>query len=64
MYVLGVMACAAVSFADQYHKLYVPGRHFDRLDLLLDASGYIPAITCVFIAWSVGSVTYRLIFRK
>ena len=64
MYVLGVMACAAVSFADQYHKLFVPARHFDKLDLLLDASGYIPAITCVFIAWSVGSAIYRLIFRK
>lgn len=64
MYVLGVMACAAVSFADQYHKLFVPARHFDKLDLLLDASGYIPAITCVFIAWSVSSAIYRLIFRK
>jgi len=64
MYALGVMACAAVSFADQYHKLFVPARHFDKLDLLLDASGYIPAITCVFIAWSVGSTIYRLIFRK
>lgn len=64
MYVLGVMACAAVSFADQYHKLFVPARHFDKLDLFLDASGYIPAITCVFVAWSVGSAIYRLIFRK
>ena len=64
MYVLGVMACAAVSFADQYHKLFVPARHFDKLDLFLDASGYIPAITCVFIAWSVGSAIYRLIFRR
>lgn len=64
MYVLGVMACAAVSFADQYHKLFVPARHFDKLDLLLDASGYIPAITCVFIAWSMGSAIYRLIFQK
>lgn len=64
MYVLGVMACAAVSFADQCHKLFVPARHFDKLDLLLDASGYIPAITCVFITWSVGSVIYRLIFQK
>lgn len=64
MYVLGVMACAVVSFADQYHKLFVPARHFDKFDLLLDASGYIPAVTCVFIAWSVGSAIYRLIFRK
>lgn len=64
MYALGVMACAAVSFADQYHKLFVPARHFDKLDLFLDASGYIPAITCVFVAWSVGSAIYRLIFQK
>lgn len=64
MYALTAVSCAAVSFADQYHKLYVPGRHFDKLDLLLDASGYIPAITCVFIVWSVGSAIYRLIFRK
>ena len=64
MYVLGVMACAAVSFADQYHKLFVPARHFDKLDLFLDASGYITAITCVFIAWSMGSAIYRIIFRK
>ena len=64
MYALASLACAVTSFADQYHKLYVPGRHFDKLDLLLDASGYIPAITCVFVAWSVGSAIYRLIFRK
>ena len=64
MYALTAVGCAAVSFTDQYHKLFVPGRHFDKLDLLLDASGYIPAITCVFIAWSVGSAIYRLIFRK
>lgn len=64
MYALTAVSCAAVSFPDQYHKLYVPGKHFDKLDLLLDASGYIPAITCVFIAWSMSSAIYRLIFRK
>lgn len=64
MYALAALACAVTSFADQYHKLFVPARHFDKLDLFLDASGYIPAITCVFIAWSVGSAIYRLIFRK
>ena len=64
MYVLTILACAAASFADQYHKLYVPGRHFDKLDLFLDASGYIMAVTCVFIAWSIGSFVYRLIFQN
>ncbi len=58
------MACAAVSIADQYNKLFLPARHFDKLDLFLDASGYIPAITCVVVAWSVGSAIYRLIFQK
>ncbi|WP_233502137.1 MULTISPECIES: VanZ family protein [unclassified Collinsella] len=64
MYALTILACAAASFADQYHKLYVPGRHFDKLDLFLDASGYITAVTCVFIAWSIGSFVYRLIFQN
>lgn len=64
MYVLSVGLCAAASFADQYHKLYVPGRHFDSLDLILDASGYLTAVTGVFVVWSIGSALYRLIFRK
>ena len=64
MLVLSVGACAAVSLTDQYHKLYVPGRHFDNLDLVFDAAGYIPAVLCVFMAWSVGSAVYRLVFRK
>lgn len=64
MFVLSLGACAAVSLADQYHKLYVPGRHFDNLDLVFDAAGYIPAVLCVFVVWSVGSAVYRLVFRK
>ena len=64
MYALSMLVCAAASFADQYHKLYVPGRHFDKLDLFLDASGYTAAVTCVFIAWSIGSAIHRLILRK
>ena len=64
MFVLSLAACVAVSFADQYHKLYVPGRHFDNLDLVFDAAGYIPAVMCVFTVWSVGSAVYRLVFRK
>ena len=64
MLVLSMGACAAVSLADQYHKLYVPGRHFDNLDLVFDAAGYIPAVLCVFVVWSVGSAVYRLVFRK
>lgn len=64
MYLISMALCAAASFGDQYHKLYVPGRHFDKLDLLLDASGYFAAVTCVFIAWSIGSALYRFVTRK
>lgn len=54
----------AASFADQYHKLSVPGRHFDKLDLALDASGYIGAIVVVFTVWGIISAFYRAIARK
>lgn len=64
MYALSLAGCALASFADQYHKLYVPGRHFDMLDLFLDASGYLTAVTCVFVVWSIGSAMYRLLFGK
>lgn len=64
MFVLAVAGCAAVSFTDQYHKLYVPGRHFDNLDLIFDAIGYLPAVLFVFMVWSVGSTVYRRVFRK
>lgn len=64
MLVLSVAGCATVSLTDQYHKLYVPGRHFDNLDLVFDAAGYLPAVLLVFAVWSVGSSVYRLVFRK
>lgn len=54
----------AASFADQYHKLSVPGRHFDKLDLVLDATGYIGAIVVVFTVWGIGSALYRVFARK
>lgn len=54
----------AASFADQYHKLSVPGRHFDKLDLVLDASGYVGAIVVVFTAWGIVSALYRVFARK
>ena len=40
--------CAACSLFDQTHKLFVPGREFDALDLLFDAFGYLLAIALVF----------------
>lgn len=54
----------AASFADQYHKLSVPGRHFDKWDLVLDATGYIGAIVVVFTVWGIGSAFYRVVTRK
>ena len=54
----------AASLADQYHKLSVPGRHFDKWDLLLDATGYVGALVVVFTVWGIGSAIYRLVARK
>ena len=38
-----VLLCAAVSVLDQVHKIFVEYRHFDLLDLRLDAIGYVGA---------------------
>ena len=54
----------AASLADQYHKLSVPGRHFDKWDLVLDATGYVGALVVVFTVWGIGSAIYRLVARK
>lgn len=40
--------CVAASLFDQTHKLFVPGRHFDVLDLPFDAAGYLVGIAVVF----------------
>lgn len=64
MYLLAIAACATVSFADQYHKLHVPGRHFDAFDLVLDASGYLVAVSGIFAVWSLGSALYRVLFGR
>ena len=45
---LGALAvCAAVSLADQTLKIFIPGRHFDHFDLLMDLLGYGAAILLV-----------------
>lgn len=36
--------CFAASLADEGHKVFVPGRHFDPADLALDALGYLIVI--------------------
>ena len=44
--------CVASSLFDQCHKLFVPGRHFDGFDLVMDALGYGVAIVLVLaVAW-------------
>lgn len=42
--------CLACSLLDQCHKLFVPDRHFDAIDLVMDAVGYGLAILVV-VAW-------------
>lgn len=45
--------CAVCSVGDQVHKIFVPGRHFDVVDLGFDAAGYIAAMLLVLLvsAW-------------
>lgn len=50
-----VALCAVASFLDQVHKLYVPGRHFDGFDLVLDAGGYVVAVTVAHLVLTLTS---------
>lgn len=43
-----LLFCVASSLFDQTHKLFVPGRHFDVLDLTFDAAGYLMGVVAVF----------------
>lgn len=56
-----VVFCAAVSFLDQVHKIFVNSRHFDVLDLRLDAIGYVSAALAVSIVYLV--VTHHALQR-
>lgn len=42
--------CAVCSVGDQVHKIFVPGRHFDIIDLGFDATGYVVAMLLVLLA--------------
>ena len=48
-----LLFCAACSVGDQVHKIFVPGRHFDVIDLGFDAAGYVSAMLLVLLvsAW-------------
>ena len=52
-YVLALLFCAVCSVGDQVHKIFVPGRHFDMIDLGFDAVGYVAAMLLVLLvsAW-------------
>lgn len=41
--------CAVCSVGDQVHKIFVPGRHFDVIDLGFDAAGYVVAMLLVLL---------------
>ncbi len=45
-----LLLCICISVADQVIKIYVPGRHFDRMDLTFDAMGYVIGLSVVWIA--------------
>lgn len=48
-----LLFCAVCSVGDQAHKIFVPGRHFDMIDLGFDAAGYVSAMLLVLLvaAW-------------
>lgn len=48
-----LLSCAVCSIGDQVHKIFVPGRHFDVIDLGFDAAGYVTAMLLVLLvsAW-------------
>lgn len=52
-YALAALFCAVCSVGDQAHKIFVPGRHFDMIDLGFDAVGYVTAMLLVLLvsAW-------------
>ncbi len=52
-----LLLCMCISVADQVIKIYVPGRHFDWVDLGFDAMGYVIGSSMVWIV-------KRLIFAK
>lgn len=60
-YALAALFCAVCSVGDQVHKLFVPGRHFDMIDLGFDAAGYVTAMLLVLLvsAW-VHHVTHPI----
>lgn len=44
-----LLFCVVCSVGDQVHKIFVPGRHFDIIDLGFDAAGYVTAMLLVLL---------------
>ena len=48
--IYALLICVGISVTDQILKIYVPGRHFDWMDLPFDVVGYISGL---IITWTV-----------
>ncbi|WP_196803007.1 VanZ family protein [Butyrivibrio sp. MC2013] len=57
---LAVLICFYISFLDQLHKRFVPGREFDFADIIRDAMGYFVSITIVLIIALIIKGIYKL----
>ena len=58
-YVLALLFCAVCSVGDQVHKIFVPGRHFDVIDLGFDAAGYVTAMLLVLLVAAIVAALAR-----
>lgn len=56
---LVLIFCIACSVGDQVHKIFVPGRHFDAVDLGFDAAGYIVAMLLVLLVATLAASLSR-----
>lgn len=57
-----LLFCAACFVGDQVHKIFVPGRHFDVVDLGFDAAGYVTAMLFVLLA-AARTLDYAILER-
>lgn len=62
-YAAAFWVSALFSILDQTHKIFVPFRHFDPLDLVLDAIGYGSAVGGLFFLHLLVQGASWLVFR-
>lgn len=58
-FALAAGICLAASVADEVHKIFVPMRHFDAGDLILDAIGYLLGIAVVYAVGALAGMLAR-----